>query len=352
MSEVIRWIDASTRLALDDTYQRLVQQGILTYNETERREFINQIGQYNLRAQNPIIRWFRQTGIGPFATAGNAFNNLGVRAALGPLIGPGVRASSTPAALALRANMLAKILGLIATVMLLNWLLTRKKGGGVMGRPGVRLGAIDTGKDDKNGRPMQLDILAMTGPGRGLRVTGIRGFAEAKLHGLPTGTALDSASRDIINSAVAPFAGPAVRFGAVAATGSPSAIGVGRVSPVVPPGHNQTLANFKQALLDANPVVSGINKAMQPGSAGVMEELKTQLPRLVPQAGKPPQMMKDYPAIVRRAQANAFIEDVIGKARKMAPQERQQYLRDSVKQLESPEDQVKAVREFKRRKVL
>lgn len=350
-SDVIRWLDKSVRLALDDSYKRLAQQGIFENSETARREFINQVGQYNKRAQTYYKRFFRDTGLGPFVTAGTTFNNLGVRAALGPLIGPGVRATSVPAALALRANMAAKLAGTVGTIALLNYALTHNKGGGAMGRPGVRLGAIDTGQNDKQGRPLQLDVLSMTGPGRGLRVLGARGFGEAKLNGLPTGTALDAGARDILNSAVAPFAGPAIRFGSVAATGYPPAKDVGRVSPVVPPGQNQTAANLKQALLDANPVVSGLVKAGQPGSTGLTEELKTQLPRLVPQPGKQPAMMKDYPAIVRRAQANAYIEDVIGRARKMAPADRVPFLLDAVKKLESPQDQRKAIREFKYRKV-
>jgi hypothetical protein len=43
-SDLIRWVDESTRLALDDTYKRLAQDGLVENSETARREFINQVG--------------------------------------------------------------------------------------------------------------------------------------------------------------------------------------------------------------------------------------------------------------------------------------------------------------------
>jgi hypothetical protein len=63
-------------------------------------------------------------------------------------------------------------------------------------------------------------------------------------------------------------------------------------------------------------------------------------------------MMNDYPAIVRRAQANAFIDDVIGRARKIKPAERSKFLQESVDRLDNADDKAKAWREFKYRKVM
>lgn len=63
-------------------------------------------------------------------------------------------------------------------------------------------------------------------------------------------------------------------------------------------------------------------------------------------------MMNDYPAIVRRAQANAFIDDVIGRARKIEPAERSKFLQESVDRLDNADDKAKAWREFKYRKVM
>lgn len=350
VSQAIQWLDRTTRLALDDSYKRLAQGGIVENSETARREFVNQIGQYNKRAQGFYTRFFRDSGLGPFVTAGKTFNTLGVRAAT---LNPGVSAANLPAALALRANMAAKIAGTVGTIATLNYLLTKdKKGGGAMGRPGVPLGAIDLGTDDKNGRPQYLSIFNMTSAGRGLRVLGIRGIIQAKLQGLPNEVALDSGARDIINSAIAPWAGPPIRFGVEAATGYPTAVGVGRTTPVVPPGQSQHIADFKEALIQSSPVTAGIEKARQTGSTGLTEVLTSQLPRFTPQPGKPPSMMADYPAIVRRAQANSYIDDVIGRARKIEPKERAKFLQEAVSRLDNIQDKAKAWQEFRYRKVM
>jgi hypothetical protein len=308
------------------------------------------VGQYNRRAQGYYKRLFRDSGFGPFVTAGTTFNTLGVR---GITLNPGVKASSMASALALRGNMLAKLVGTVGTIAVLNYLLTKdKKGGGVMGRPGIPLGAIDLGTNDKNQRPQYISILGMIGPARGLRVTGARGLIESKMRGLPTGVALSAAERDMINAAVAPWAGPPVRFGMQAASGYSPAVGVGRQAPVVPPGQNQIASDFKHALIEASPIVAGVHKAQEPGSTGWSEVVKSQLPRFTLQPGKPEGMMRDYPGIVRRAQANTFIDDVIGRARKMEPVARKEFLLGAVRKLENPQDRVKAIKEFKFRKVL
>lgn len=349
LSQLVHWMDKTTRLALDDAYKRLAADNLVENSETARREFVNQVGQYNKRAQSYYKRWFRDTGLGPFVTAGTTFNTLGVRAVT---LNPGVKTTTLPAAIAVRANMLAKLAGTAATVAIANYLLTKDKGGGVLGRPGIPLGDIDLGTDDKNGRPNRIAIFSMIGPGRGMRVTGARGFIQGKMLGLPTGTAMQGAERDMINSAFSPWAGPPVKFLTTAATGHATAVDVPRVSPVVPPGQNQFASNLREAMVQANPVVAGVKKGFEPGSTGWTEALKSQLPRFIPQPGKPPEMMKDYPGIVRRAQANTFIEDVIARARKMEPEARRAYLLDQVNRLEQPQDRQKAMKEFHFRKVL
>ena len=185
--EIIQWMDRTTRLALDDAYKRLASEGWVENSETARREFVNQVGRSNKRLQGPMRRWARDIGFGPFATAGTTFNVLGTR---GITLNPGVRARTPAAAVAIKANMLAKLAGSAATVGLLNYIFTHKqKGGGVMGRPGTKLGEIDLGTDDKNGRHNVLRLFSMLGPGRGYRVTGARGFVEAKRLGLSTANA-------------------------------------------------------------------------------------------------------------------------------------------------------------------
>lgn len=327
MSDVIQWYDRSTRAVLDDAYQDLAARGIVENSETARREFVNQVGQYNKRAQGAIVRLSRDLGTGPFVTAGRAFNVLGVK---GATLNPGVKATSVPNAVLLRANMAAKWMGTFAFVALANYLLTGKTGG----RPGTPIGSIDSGKNDEQGRMKSFSVINLTGQGRALRVTGLRGSLEAKQKGLPTAVAADSAERDLVNSWVAPFAGPIIKAGFVAASGYPPAIKVGRASKVVPPGQSQTVEDVKTAVEDANPIVAGIVKSQEPGRT--WEELvKTQLPRFTMQTKQPEKMIADYPTIVRRAQANAFMEDVIHRARYIErTDDRKKYIRESLDKLD------------------
>lgn len=343
MSDVIQWYDRTTRMVLDDAYQDLAARGIVENNETARREFVNQVGQYNRRAQGALVRLSRDLGTGPFVTAGRAFNVLGVR---GASLNPGVKATSAKNAALLRANAFAKWLGAFALVALLNYLLTGKMGG----RKGTPIGSVDQGSNDEQGRMKSFSVINLTGQGRALRVTGLRGAIEAKQKGLPGAVALDSAERDIVNSWISPFAGPLVKFGFTAASGYAPAINVGRVSKVVAPGESQAYENFWHALKDANPVVAGIDKATEPGKS--WEELvKTQLPRFTMQTKQTEKMIENYPAIVRRAQANAFVEDVIRRARYIEKDDdRRKFVRDALDRLD-PQDREHAKLTLRFRKI-
>lgn len=343
MSDVIQWYDRTTRAVLDDAYQDLAARGIVENTETARREFINQVGQYNKRAQGAIVRLSRNLGTGPFVTAGRAFNVLGTRAAM---LSPGVKATSLGNAIALRANAASKWLGTLAFVGLVNYLITGK----MIGRPGTPIGSIDSGTNDKNGRMKSFSIMNLTGQGRALRVTGVRGALEAKQKGLPNKVAADAAVRDIANSWIAPFAGPAVKAFFTGVSGYPPAINVGRSSQVVPPGQSQTLENLKQAAVEANPVVAGIVKSTEPGKTWE-EAVRTQLPRFTMQTKQPEKMIANYPAIVRRAQSNAYMEDVIHRARYIEDAtERRQYVREALTKLD-PADRPHAELTLKFRKI-
>lgn len=328
MSQAIQWADKTTRLVLDDTFKHLVKSGLVENTETNRREFVNQVGQYNKRAQGAFTRFARDSGLAPFVTAGKTFNALGVRTAT---LSPGVEATSLPAAAALRGNLAAKWVGAGVLVGALNYMTTGK----LTGRDGVPVGGIDTGKTDSNGRPLYIKAFDILGLGRALRVTGARGALEAKRGGLTNQDALDSATRDIINSAIAPFTGPAVRFAATA-TGLPTAIGAPRQAPVAAPGESQRLSDVKTALVEANPIIASVRDANKPGGS-LLEAAQRQLPRYLPQSGKPDEMMAKYPQIVEKAQSRAFINDVIGRARKLDPDVRQQFLRDALTRLPESE---------------
>lgn len=356
LSKLIQWADKTTRLVLDDTYQDLAKAGLVENTETARREFVNQVGQYNKRLQGLYARTLRQTGISPFITAGKTFNTLGIR---NLLLQPGVKGTSALAAGQLKAAIAAKWVGSLVLIGAANYLFTRNKGGGVMGRPGTPVGRIDTGLNFKDGRPKTIPALDLIGFGRSLRGSGLRGVIQSKMLGLDNQAAVDSAARDIINTWISPVAGPPLRFALGAATGYPPAVETGRNYPVVESGQSQHLSDLANAAYEANPVVSGLREsgalngllpyADQLPPKSPTEVLRRQLPRLMMLPGKPLEMAERYPEFVRMAKSNAFIEDVIKHSRTMEPQKKIEYITKSVLSL-PPQDQKHAWEEMKRRR--
>lgn len=342
--KLIQAMDQAVRLIMDDSFDQMVKLGLVEDTETARREFVNQVGQYNKRAQGDFMTLFRNT-VAPFATAGRNFNVLGIRTLLQ---NPGVSGKTIGATAALKANMLSKWLGFFIMTGMLNYLLTKNKGGGVLGRPGVKIGHIDTGTSDANGRPLTINALDLVGLGRGLRVTGIRGLLESYRNDLPGGVMVDSALRDIYNANISPFAGPIIHFGFGLANSSP-AVNVGTPFPIVPPGDSQLAGNFYNALKEANPLVASFFDMKKPG-ATKFDWLRRQLPRFMMNPSNPPDMMANYPEIVHKAQLNAYVEDVIHRARKMEPETRQKYLDDVLTGLPDA-DKIHANKEFRYRKV-
>jgi hypothetical protein len=61
--------------------------------------------------------------------------------------------------------------------------------------------------------------------------------------------------------------------------------------------------------------------------------------------------MSKYPEIVRKAQARDYVNDVIHRARKMNPEDKQAFLDESLKKL-APEDQKNAIRTFRYSRVM
>lgn len=348
-SRVIEWADRHARVQMDRMFDNLAEQGLVPKTETARREFVNQMGQYNRRAQGQVMHWLRDTGVAPFVTAGRAFNVLALKTAA---LSPGIKTTSPASRLAVAATMAAKVNGTLLLIGTLNYLLTHNKGGGVLGRPGTPLGAVDLGVDDKNRRPLTLDVSNILGLKRVARVTGVRGLAESLRYDLPAGVALDSAMRDIQNAWLAPVTGPVARNISIAISGQAPGKGIPRVAPIVPPGKSQALQNLESAALEANQIVAGIHDAQQPGATG-WEWLQKQAGRFTLQPGKPAQMVVPgrYARIVDRAQASEYIDDVIGRARKMQGVDRANYVRDAIMQLD-PRDRQHALLTLEERGII
>jgi hypothetical protein len=343
---LLSWTDRTTRLVLDDAFKQLTAEGLVPNTETARREYTNQLGQYNRRAQGLIVKIFRDTGFGPFVTAGRTFLAMGWR--MGTL-SPGVPATSLKAAAALRANVATKWIGAFALLAAANYLLTKHlKNGGVMGRPGTKFGNIDMGYNDKSGKMVQFPLMDALGLGKSLHVEGIRGAVDAYRLGLTPGDMVDAAARDIINSDIAPFAGPPVKFGVTAISGYPAAVNVGRVSTIVPPGQSQFAENLSEAMKQANPMVTGARKLYAGKSAA--EVLSTQIPRYSLAAGKTEATAQNYLKIVTLAQAAQYTDGIVHDARRLPPEERLKFVSDQINRM-APDLRPHAWKEMRRRRV-
>jgi len=310
---IIQWADSTTRLVLDDTFQKMAENGLVENTETARREFVNQVGQYNKRLQDKFTVWLRDTGLGPFVTAGKTFNSMGVRAAT---LNPGVKGATAAAEVGLRTEQISNWIGTAVTVGVLNYMFT----GSFSGREGNKLGNIDFGLNDKNGKPTSFPAFGLLGLDRAERVTGVKGAIESVRQGLPLQNAVDSAFRDLFNSWTAPMAGPAVRAASVTATGYPPAIGVPREAEAAGPNQSQALERLWAAGRGANPVLKSYldYREGKPWS----DIMATQLPRLVMRPGMTPERFEAMPKIVEGARLNDLIDDSASRLRKLGLTER------------------------------
>lgn len=344
ISKGIEKIDRLVRLSLDDTYQTLAKQGVVEDTEQARREFVNQAGNYNKRLQGYYTSVLKQTGVSPFIVAGKTMNANAARFAT---LNPGVPATTPLNAALLRANVAAKWAGAAGMVIGANYLLTGKVGG----RPGTPLGKIDTGMDDKAGRPILIPAFDIMGEGRAMRVSGTRGYIEAKRLGLPEANAEDAAVRDIANSQIGVVAGPMAKFAYGATMGQPLGVKIGQ-GDYEPPffGERGWLKNLKQAATEVNPTVNAIHTWMQPGSTW-KDFLARQFPGITPQPGKPSNLTDNYKEKVSWAEDNTAMEFVMHKARGMDQDAKITYLQQKLLQLPESE-RAHAWQEIKRRKVL
>ena len=167
---------------------------------------------------------------------------------------------------------------------------------------------------------------------------------------LSTGNAIDTAARDVVNSAIGPVAGPAVRFASVTATGSAPAVNVRRVAPVAEPGESQTAKNVVQGLKDMNPIVASYldKRSGKPWS----EALSRQLPRFTLSPGKAPEMVANYPQIVGLAQTKAYADFLALKARELGQDERSKFLSESLEAITDDAQKAHVMRLLRSKRVI
>jgi hypothetical protein len=217
--------------------------------ETNKRDFINQLtGQYEKKAQAGIIQWVRNTGIGPFATAGTTMTSRAVRTVIGGATG--LSSSDWLTSLQMRSRTYAKLAAILGSVAAFNFL----RWGRADGDDKTPWGAIKLGQD-RNGKTIYLDTPASI-PRRGLRAIGALSIIEGNRRQQPAGTIADRAGHDIVNTLAHPLLGPTYQTAHTALTGE-NAVGI-RVAPRAMPGQSQLLLYAGTAAGGMNPVVSAM----------------------------------------------------------------------------------------------
>ncbi len=244
MGKTLEFLQKTMRLTADDAFDRLVKRGVKD-TDTNRRDFINQLGQYNRAGQAKIVQLFRDTGFGTFATAGTNYYMQGLRAIT---MAPGVEAGSYKQAVALRAEVLGRIAAVLGTSLLANYFMWKR----VDGDESTPAGAIKVG--EKDGKSISMDLVNFTGLTRGLRQTGLLALLEGARQGQPAGTIADRATQNAYHAVMHPFEGPGVSMLHTMATGE-NTIGM-KVADKAQRGESQAVNNFQAALWNFNPVVA------------------------------------------------------------------------------------------------
>lgn len=328
MSKLLSRVDVAVRTIMDDTFTGLAREGVFTDTPANRRDFVNQVGQYNMRLQGPLMRLLRQSQVGPFATAGRAFNVLGVRTLA---LSPGAKATTLGNAIALRGEALAGWIGAATIPAVWNYWRT----GSVFGTPGTPLGHLDLGTDETTGKHRTFPLSGILGYDRALRVTGVRGVVESKRIGLTTPDALQQSFNDVANAFVAPALGPAMRAGITIGTGRLAMLPGDRPNPNIihepTAPYPEVVDRAKEAALEASPLLNVpaiIHRAMPEDAkswADVMHNLpwqqiiKSQLTRFSPANAPAIDLIEALPRIKEKQHMEDYIDAIARQARQLPP---------------------------------
>ncbi len=321
LGRILNGADRGVRLVSEQIYDGMAEKGWVENTETGKREFINQIGNYNKRLQPSLIRKLRDTGIQPFATAMQTFNVMGLRRLVGA---PGAKATSNMAALALRADIAGGFIGFVALTTYLNYLLS----GNAAGPKGTPLGAV--GWKDEHGKTHFFNVGRLLGYERGARITGLGPYMEARRNGLTHEQALQAGGRSVASTVMSYPAGPGPRALYTVGTGMRMNQPTVREAPAVPPTESlnpfktQLAKNIQTAVIEANPAISSLHDLREGKSASDIAE--KQFGRYTPREGKSEGFYRALPKIVTKGQLIDYADDVVKEARKLPISQRMSYI--------------------------
>ena len=199
--QFLHHVDTASRVIMNRFWNNLIERGMVQDTVAGRRQFVQQIGEYNRRLMGPTMRFLRDIGASPFVVAGRTFNRFSKKLLLGD---PGFKAANTKAAIAARAQMVSGLVAATTVPAIVNYFTTGNFGG----RPGTPVGAIDTGSTTKDGKLRIVDVFQLMGIRRGLRGTGAEAVIEGTREGKTVSQIGGKAIDDITGTVGHPWLGP------------------------------------------------------------------------------------------------------------------------------------------------
>lgn len=240
--------DDAMRLTMSHAFDRIAEAypGVIK-SEQNKRDFINQLGNYQRTTQHWGVALFRDLGIGPFATA--ATNNV-AQSVRTLALGRGLRTSDYATQVKLRAELGLQVAGVLGATALINYLVHKR----VDGDDNTPLGGLKL--PGNNG---YVDMAALANLRRGSKTIGLQSLIEGNRYGgkgAESGTIGSNWEEEALQTVVHPAAGPGVNFARSAAVGKDA---IGRETVDRKYQHDMW-AKLQGALLTENPLMEMIAK--------------------------------------------------------------------------------------------
>jgi len=213
--QIIHAVDTAARIIMNRRFTELVKRKwIKTDDLRARRDFVNQIGEYNRRLMGRWMQAARDSGIAPFIVAGRTFNKFARRLVTGD---PGFETASGSVEVKARALQIST-LAVAATIPALFNIFTT---GTIWGRTTTPIGAIDLGpeNDTEDGKHRIIDLFHLIGIRRGLRALGINAVMQGLKQDKTVNDMAGDAISDVVTTAAHPWMGPGIGFAFKTLTG-------------------------------------------------------------------------------------------------------------------------------------
>ena len=256
-SHWMKVLDRGGRVAMSKMFDNMVERKLIENTELNRREWINQMGQYNERLMGKYQALLRESTLSSFVVAGRTMNRNAFRRITTSQV---VRAANPRAWATMKVIDALSLFSLLYAIPTIANMATIGK---PLGRPGTHPGAIDLGGlIGEDGKHKEFDILQLLLLRRGQRITGFDALRRCQSEHLPVKDTVQAMIEDIFNGIVHPWTGPSVRFAKVAATGRDTRGYLESKNP------DDFMQNLFAALKGMNPMVAAMLKDPEKSKLG------------------------------------------------------------------------------------